>query len=210
MLLLCGSIWKKNNKEDISQNDEELKKDIPDNLFSLLDLVRKQSISDFDLNFLESHCWNLVNQILTNFNYIFRFSEFCKTFRYLIFSNRRKRKIVTNVLSCIIVILNDYEVVRHKSNRKMRRIFNPIDVIFEPVRHQKHKTFFFFFYKTLVYKTSYSDHDKISSGNCYDCCHCSKFYIQKERYKRQVKNCSIIPGTTYLFEKENLLIFEDN
>ena len=47
---------KKNNKEDISQNDEELKKDIPDNLFSLLDLVRKQSISDFDLNFLESHC----------------------------------------------------------------------------------------------------------------------------------------------------------
>ena len=132
-VVMWFNLKKNNNKEDICQNDEELKKDIPDNLFLLLDLVRKQLISDFDLNFLESHCLILVNQILTNFNYIFRFSEFCKTFRYLTFSNRRKRKIVTNVLSCIIETLNDYEVVRHKSNRKMRRIFNPIDVIFEPI-----------------------------------------------------------------------------
>ena len=62
--------------------------------------------------------------------------------------------------------------------------------------------------KALAYRTSYSYHCKNSQGKCYECYHCSKFYFQKERFYRHVKNCSGISGITYLFDKENLIHFK--
>ena len=62
----------------------------------------------------------------------------------------------------------------------------------------------------LGYRTTYSDHGKISHGKSYECYHCSKFYVQKGRCKRHVENCLVIPGITYSFENENLITFEEN
>ena len=105
-------------------------------LFSQLDLVRKALILDFDFNTFERECF-LVSQILMHFNFFFRFSELHGTFRYLVFPNSEKRNIVRNVLSCITEKFNGYKIVRHKSIRKMRKIFHLIDLIFKATRSQK-------------------------------------------------------------------------
>ena len=105
-------------------------------LFSQLDLVRKALILDFDYNTFEIECF-LVSQILMHFNFFFRFSELHGTFRYLVFSNSEKRNIVRNVLSCITEKFNGYKIVRPKNNRKMRKIFHLIDLIFKATRNQK-------------------------------------------------------------------------
>ena len=137
-----------------------------------------------------------------NFNYFFRLSELCKTFRCLIFSNSKKKD--RNVLGFITETFNGHEVVRHENNRKMRKIFHLIHVIFEPAEHQKHSiNCFFIVDKTLAYRTSLSDRGKCSHGKCYECYHGSQFYVRRERCKRYIKSCLCIPVIIYSFESEN-------
>ena len=58
---------------------------------------------------------------------------------------------------------DNYLIVRHKHNRKMKTVFHPIYVIVEPTRHQKPKIkWFFAIYKALAYMTSYIQHGRIS------------------------------------------------
>ena len=63
----------------------------------------------------------------------------------------------------------------------------------------------------MAYRISYTDHGRIYHAKCYECYHCSKFYVQKERYRKHVETCSGIPGITYFFENHNnLIIFESS
>ena len=80
---VCYAVRLKKSKR--AESDEKLKKDFHDGLQLQFDLVRKQVISDFNFSTLERQCF-LVNRIMMNFKYIFRFSEP----RNLIFSNSKR------------------------------------------------------------------------------------------------------------------------
>ena len=77
---------KKSQKEENCESGEKFKKDFHDGLLLQFDLVRKQLILDFNFSTLERYCF-LVNQIMINFNYIFR----CWEPRNLIFYNSKKK-----------------------------------------------------------------------------------------------------------------------
>ena len=66
--------FEKSEKGDRCESDEKYKKDFHDGLFLQFDLVRKQFILDFKFNTVERQGF-LVNRIMMNFNYFFRFSE---------------------------------------------------------------------------------------------------------------------------------------
>ena len=83
-----------------------------------------------------------------NLNYFLRFYKLRKLFRYLIFSNSEKRKIISDVSSCITETLNRYKLVRNEIQRMLQNIFQPIDAIFE--HHKHNKNFYFTIDKTFL------------------------------------------------------------
>ena len=87
---------------------------------------------DLDYQTFEKQCV-LVNKVLVKQGYFFRVYKFRKNFRYLIYTISQKSKLTRNLSSCITGKFNGFHIVRVETKNKGRKLFLPIDVMYDLV-----------------------------------------------------------------------------
>ena len=116
-----------------------------------------------------------------NLNYFLRFYKLRKLFRYLIFSNSEKRKIISDVSSCITETLNGYKLVRNEIQRMLQNMFQPIDVIFE--HHKHNKNCYFTIDKTFMTELHAASKILQVMVNVVNIIIGQNFFVKKRRYE---------------------------
>ena len=152
-----------------------------------------------------------INEILPKSQYFLRVYEFAKKFREARMRNSEEQKIVRKLSSGIRVKFDGYDIISNKFSRKVRRHFAPINVIYKPVKKKNNKILC---YSTTdifkAYRSSCDSNGKIKHCFAYECFYCSKFFVRHDRFTRNVKTCSGVPGVVYNFNIQNLVTFEEN
>ena len=154
---------------------------------------------------------HLANEILTKHNYFLRIFELRDKFRYLTHDTSVQKSIIRKVSSCIYEKFNGFDVARIENERSTCKKFQPIDIIYKPVRQITQTIKCFFSTQIyLAYRKTFNEGDKIRYGGAHQCYYCSNIYAKKDKYNRHVENCSGQPGIIYDFNLQNLVTFEDN
>ena len=210
--ILYAIRYKLTEKKD-SIDEENLKEDVGLGLFH--DLFEIKSLLRLDLDVLnfENQCFK-INTILTKYNMFLRVFELKDKFRYLFKQNYEQKRIVNEVSSCVIERLNGFTLVRLEFDNEIRRDFNPVDIIYKPVKKENEILNCFFSDKLhLAFRASYNEittWKKLTHSCAFQCYFCSKFWIRKSKLERHMKNCTGKPGFIYNFQTRNLLTFEEN
>ena len=96
--------------------------------------------------------------------------------------------------------------------RKQRKLFKPIDIIYKPTKSIEIERLCYFsddFSK--AYSSLHLAGEKMTRAHkCYQCYYCNKCFIQEMRRKRHMANCSGKPGVVYNFNNQNLISYQDN
>ena len=72
-----------------------------------------------------------------------------------------------------------FPMVRSEIESKMRELFSPVSIIFEPVKHRAIKiNCYFSIKKHSAYRSSYSESGKMKHRT-FECYYCSNFYLKK-------------------------------
>ena len=125
--------------------------------------------------------------------------------------NFKGQKIVRKLSSCSRVKFDSYNIISNEFSRKVRRHFTPINIIYKPVKKKNDKILC---YSTTdiskAYRSSCKSNGKIEHGFAYECFYCSKFFDRHDRFTRDIKTCSGVPGVVYNFNTQNLVTFEQN
>ena len=167
-------------------------------------------VLDFDYSNFERTC-HLANEILTKHNYFLQIFELRDKFRYLTHDTFVQKSIKRKVSSCILEKFNGFDVVRIENERSTRKKFQPIDIIYKPVRKITQTIECFFSTQIyLAFRTTFNEGDRIRHGGARQCNYCSNFYGKKDKYNRHIEHCLGQLGIIYDFNLQNLVTFEDN
>ena len=84
--------------------------------------------------------------------------------------------------------------------RKQRKLFKPIDIIYTPTKSIEIELLCYF--TDVISKACLSLHSlgrkrMTRAHKCYQCYYCNKFFIQEMRQKRHMVNCSGRPEVVY-------------
>ena len=103
--------------------------------------------------------------------------------------------------------------VRSECENGEKTLSTSIDIILDTVQHHKCNIHCYFSKdEHLACRTSMNK-DKsgtVKHTRTFECFYCSTYFAGKNRYDRHIANCSVIPGITYKFHKQNLVTFESN
>ena len=124
-----------------------------------------------------------------------------------------KQKIVRQLSSCLIEKYSGFRLISIEHEKKQRKLFKPIDIIYKPTKSIEIEPLCFF--SDDISKAYLSPYSKGKKGitrahKCYQCYYCNKFFIQEIRQKRHIENCSGRPGVVYNFNNQNLISYQDN
>ena len=134
-------------------------------------------------------------------------------FRQFSIKDKSKQKIVRQLSSCLIEKYSGFTVISIEHQKKQRKLFKPIDIIYKPTKDIEVKPLCYF--SDDISKAYSSLHSKEKKGlsrahKCYQCYYCNKFFILEIRQKRHINNCSGRPGVIYNFNNQNLVSYQDN
>ena len=62
----------------------------------------------------------------------------------------------------------------------------------------------------LVYRSTFSEGNRIKHSSVRKCYYCSNYYVKKSMIEKHLENCSGQSGIIYDFNIRNLLTCEDN
>ena len=115
--------------------------------------------------------------------------------------------------SCLIEKYSGFTIISIEYQKKQRKLFKPIDIIYKPTKHIEIEPLCYF---TEDISKAYSSlHSKGKKGlsrahKVYQCFYCNKFFIAETRQKRHMENCSGKPGVVYNFNNQCLITYQDN
>ena len=177
---------------------------------NLIDELDKNKFKlEIDLQKFNNDCYE-INCLLSDFNYFLRVFELKNKFRQMIIKEPKKTNFVRQLSSCIIEKYNGYQTISTEFEKKQRKNFKPIDIIYKPTKNpEKSPVCYFTPDISKAYQNLYSSGDKIKSQYC-PYCYCNKFVAREERQKRHTENCSGVPGVIYNFNTKSLISFQDN
>ena len=154
-----------------------------------------------------------INMILAKFGYFLRVYELKKKYRHLTIKKSDQQKIVRQLYSCLIEKYNGFTVVSIEYQRKERKMFEPVDIIYKPTKKVEIELLCSFSIDILKgYSSYYSKGKELRRAHKVDQCHyCNHFFVgQKRKFEIHMKNCSGKPGVIYNFNNQSLISYEDN
>ena len=165
-----------------------------------------------DLQKFQNICYE-INFILSKYNYFLRVFKLKNKYRRFSIKDKSKHKIDRQLSSCLIEKYNNFRVISIEFERKERKLFKPIDVIYKPTKNIEIELLCYF--SDDISKAYSSLHSLGEKGmtrvhKCYQCYYCNKVFIQEMRQKRHMANCSGRPGVVYNFDSQNLISYQDN
>ena len=134
-----------------------------------------------------------INAILSKFGYFLRVFELKNKFRYLTMKDKTKQKVVRQLSSCLIKKYSGFTIISIEYQKKQRKLFKPIDIIYKPTKHTEIEPLCYF--SKDISKAYSSLHSKGKKGfsrahKVYQCFYCNKFFVAEPRQKRHMENCS--------------------
>ena len=104
-------------------------------------------------------------------------------------------------------------MIRIEYERKERKNFTPIDIIYKPTKDLETEPLCYFTTDiSLAYSVYYSSASKMTRANKVQSCHyCNHFFAHNQKkFERHLKHCSGKPGVIYNFTNQSLVSYEDN
>ena len=127
--------------------------------------------------------------------------------------DKNKREIVRQLSSCLIEKYSSFTIISIEYQKKQRKLFKLIDIIYKPTKHIEIEPLCYF--SDDISKAYSSLHLNGKKGlsrahKCYQCYCRNKFFILKLRQKRHMENFSGRPEVVYNFNNQNLISYQDN
>ena len=164
-----------------------------------------------DLQEFNRICYK-INVILMEHNYFLRVFEQKNKYRQILVKQPEKQKQVKQLASCLMQKYNGFQVVKIAFNKRQRRNFEPIDIIYIPTKNAQILPECY--YTTNIanaYTALYSEGLKTRRAfTIYECYYCNKFFKGKNKRETHIKVCRGKPGIVYNFCTQTLTTFEDN
>ena len=164
-----------------------------------------------DLQKFQNMCYE-INSILSKYSYFLRVFELKNKYRRFSVKDKNKQKIVKKLSSCLIEKYSGFRVISIEFERKQRKLFKPIDIIYKPTKSIEIERLCHFSDDiSKAYSSLHSVGEKITRAHKrYQCYYCNKFFNQEMRQKRHMANCSVRPGIVYNFNNQNSISYQDN
>ena len=164
-----------------------------------------------DLQKFQNMCYE-TNSILSKYSYFLRFFALKNKYRRFSVKDKNKQKTVRQLSSCLIEKYSGFRVISIDFERKQRKLFKPIDIIYKPTKSTEIEPLCYFSDDiSKAYLSLHSVGEKITrTHKCYQCYYCNKCFIQEMWQKRHMENCSGRPGEVYDFNNQNLISYQDN
>ena len=164
-----------------------------------------------DLQEFNNVCYE-INEVLKEFGFFLRVFEQKNKYRQLLIKKTEKQNQIKQLASCLIQKYNGFQVIKSLFNKRERRVFTPVDIIYIPTKNARILPSCF--YTTNIsnaYTALYSEGLKTRRAfTIYECYYCNKFFRQKNKKENHARVCSGKPGIVYNFCSQTLTNFEDN
>ena len=124
-----------------------------------------------------------------------------------------QQKIVKQLSSCLIEKYNGFTVICVEYEKKERKNFEPIDIIYKPTKDLETEPLCYFSTDiSLAYSAYYLHASKMKRATKVQSCHyCNHFFAHNQKkFERHLKHCSEKPGVIYKFSNQSLVSYKDN
>ena len=120
------------NKTDICNQEDLLKNDAVNQISEKLIYEKTEFL--LDLQEFNNVCYK-INDILMKFDFFLRVFEQKNKYRQLLVRKPEKQNQVKQLASCIIQKYNGFQVIKSLFNKRQRRNFMPVDIIYSPTKN---------------------------------------------------------------------------
>ena len=124
-----------------------------------------------------------------------------------------QQKIVKQLSSCLIEKFNGFSIIRLEYEKKVRRNFEPLDIIYKPTKNIEIEPLCYFTTDIALAYSAYYDRGskKVRSTKVQSCHYCNHYFVHNNpKFERHLKHCSEKPGIIYNFNNSSLISYEDN
>ena len=124
-----------------------------------------------------------------------------------------EQKIVWQLCSCLIEKYNGFTVIRIEYDKKERKNFERLDIIYKPTKKLEIELLCYFSIDiSQAYSVYYSSGSRTSTARKVQQCHyCNHFFAHNpQKFEMHLKQCSGKPGVVYNFTNQSLVSCEDN
>ena len=111
---------------------DDLEKIVVQDLFKEINQPEKFKFI-IDQQYFFNMCYQ-ITMILAKFGFFLRVYELKKKYRHLFMKKPDQQKIVKQLSSCLIEKYNGFTVIRIEYEKKERKNFEPIDIIYKPTK----------------------------------------------------------------------------
>ena len=115
--------------------------------------------------------------------------------------------------SCLIEKFNGFSIIHPEYEKKVRRNFEPLDIIYKPTKNKEIEPLCYFTTDIALAYSAYYDHGskKVRSTKVQSCHYCNHYFVNNNpKFERHLKHCSGKPGIIYSFNNSSLISYEDN
>ena len=140
----------------------------------------------------ENQC-NDINEILMEKNLFLRVYKKRNKFCYLIRKpTTGQNSVIRNLSLCVVERYNGYQVVKIENRDCQKALFEPIDIVYDPVERpdqniECYYTFKIYFPYRYKYFKGAAGIDTLHAFQCYAC---SKFHSTKKIFEKHLSVCS--------------------
>ena len=197
------------SKNTCSSN--ELEKIVGKDLFKEINQPEKFKFI-IDQQYFFNMCYQII-MILAKFGFFLPVYELKKKYRHLFMRKPDQQKIVKQSSSCLIEKYNGFTVIRIEYEKKERKNFEPLDIIYKPKKDLETEPLCYFTTDiSLAYSAYYLRASKKKRATKVQLCHyCNHFFAHNQKkFERHLKHCSGKPGVIHNFTNQSLVSYEDN
>ena len=119
-------------KTDICSQDELLKNETIKKIFEKLSCENIKF--SLDLQKFNNICYE-INEVLIEFGFFLRVFEQKNKYRQLLIKKPEKQNQTKQLASCLIQKYNRFQVIKSLFNKRQRRTFAPVDIIYIPTKN---------------------------------------------------------------------------
>ena len=148
---------------------DELEKIVGKDLFEEINQPEKFKFI-IDQHYFFIMCYHIA-MILAKFGYFLPIYELKKKYRYLFMKKLDQQKMVKQLSSCLIEKYNGFTVIRIEHEKKERKNFEPLDIIYKPTKHLEIEPLCYFTTDiSFAYSAYYLHASKMTRANKVQSC----------------------------------------
>ena len=179
LVILLALKYKINGSENTCSSNE-LEKIVGKDLFKEINQPEKSKFI-IDQQYFFNMCYQ-ITMILAKFGFFLRVYELKKKYRHLFMKKPDQQKSVKQLSSCLIEKYNGFTVICIKYEKKERKNFQPLDIIYKPTKDLKTEPLCYFTTDiSLAYPAYYLRASKMKRATKVQSCHyCNHFFAHTQ------------------------------